>query len=65
MRCISSLKEEGAVTHIGSSTRHEIDYLEHDAVGGFVDSITSTSTSAVMVVRLTDDLLVVAVEGDC
>jgi len=52
-----------ALTHIGSTTRQEIDLLEHDAVGGFVDSVTSTSRGAVIVVRLGDDLLVVSIDG--
>lgn len=41
-----------ALTHAGTSTRQEIDYLEHDAFGGFVDSISSTTRGAVLAVRL-------------
>jgi len=52
-----------ALTHVGSSTRHEVDFLEHDAVGAFVDSITSTDRGAVIVVRLYNDLLVVSMDG--
>ncbi len=52
-----------ALTHIGSSTRMEIDVIEHDATGAFVDSVTSTTRGAVVVVRLEEDLLVVAIDG--
>jgi len=41
----------------------ELELIERDALGAFVDSITSTDRGAVMVVRLRDDLLVVAIEG--
>ena len=52
-----------ALTHVGSSIRHELDLIERDAVGSFVDSVTSTSRGAVLVVRLGNDLLVVSVDG--
>ena len=52
-----------ALTHVGSSTRREIDVIEHDAAGAFVDSITSTTRGAVIVVRLDEDVLVVAIDG--
>lgn len=52
-----------SLTHVGSAVRQEIDLLERDAIGGFVDSITSTTRGAVLVFRLNDDLLVVSIEG--
>lgn len=52
-----------ALSHVATSVRLELDLIERDAVGGFVDSITSTSRGAVLVVRMDDDLLVVALEG--
>jgi hypothetical protein len=52
-----------ALIHVATSVRSELDLLEHDAIGSFVDSVTSTSRGAVLVNRLDDDLLVVAIEG--
>lgn len=52
-----------SLTHVGSSVRQEIDLLERDTFGGFVDSVTSTTRGAVLVFRLHEDLLVVAIEG--
>lgn len=52
-----------ALNHVGTSVRMELDLIERDAVGSFVDSVTSTSRGAVLVVRLDDELLVVAIEG--
>ncbi len=52
-----------ALLHVASSVRMELDLIERDVLGEFVDSITSTSRGAVIVNRLDDDLLVVAVEG--
>lgn len=52
-----------SLTHVGSSVRQEIDLLERDPVGGFVDSVISTERGAVIVVRLNQDLLVVALSG--
>ncbi|MFT7473408.1 MAG: hypothetical protein ACI81L_000323 [Verrucomicrobiales bacterium] len=52
-----------ALIHVAASVRAELDLLEHDAVGSFIDSVTSTSRGAVLVNRLDDDLLVVAIEG--
>lgn len=53
-----------SLTHVGSSVRQEIELLERDAFGGFVNSITSTTRGAVLVFRLNEDLLVVAIEGE-
>ena len=52
-----------SLTHVGSSVRQEVDLLERDAVGGFVDSVMSTTKGAVLVVRLHEDLLVIAIGG--
>ncbi len=52
-----------ALNHVGTSVRMELDLIERDAIGSFVDSVTSTSRGAVLVVRLGDELLVVAIEG--
>lgn len=52
-----------ALTHVGSSVRQELELIERDAVGSFVDSVTSTSRGAVLVFRLGDDLLVVSIDG--
>lgn len=52
-----------ALDHVASSVRAELDLIERDVLGSFVDSITSTSRGAIIVNRLGDDLLVVAVEG--
>ena len=53
-----------SLTHVGSSVRQEIDLLERDPVGGFVDSVMSTTRGAVIAVRLNEDLLVVALDGE-
>lgn len=52
-----------ALDHVATSVRAELDLIERDVLGSFVDSITSTSRGAIIVNRLGDDLLVVAVEG--
>lgn len=52
-----------ALNHVGTSVRMELELIERDALGAFVDSITSTDRGAVIVTRLRDDLLVVAIEG--
>lgn len=52
-----------SLTHVASSVRMELDLIERDAIGSFVDSVTSTSRGAVLVFRLDDDLLVMAIEG--
>jgi len=41
----------------------KLDLIERDALGSFVDSVTSTERGAVIVIRLGDDLLTVALEG--
>lgn len=63
---ITSGEREGmrrALSHVASSVRLELDLIERDPLGAFVDSVTSTSRGAVLVFRLEDDLLVVAIEG--
>lgn len=52
-----------ALLHVASSVRLELDLIERDVLGAFVDSVTSTSRGAVIVNRFADDLLVVAIEG--
>lgn len=52
-----------ALLHVASSVRMEVDLLERDVLGGFVDSVTSTSRGAILVNRFDDDLFVVAIEG--
>lgn len=52
-----------ALIHVASSVRIELDMIERDVLGQFVDSVTSTSRGAVIVIRMDDDLLVVAIEG--
>jgi hypothetical protein len=52
-----------ALTHVATSVRMELDLIERDALGSFVDSVTSTERGAVIVIRLGDDLLIVALEG--
>lgn len=52
-----------ALMHVAASIRAEMELIERDAVGGFVDSITSTSRGAVVALVLDDDILVVAIEG--
>jgi len=52
-----------ALLHVGSSVRMELDIMERDVLGAFVDSVMSTSRGAVIVNRFDDDLFVVAVEG--
>ena len=52
-----------ALVHVAQSIRNEMEMIERDAVGGFVDSVTSTSRGAVIAIALADDLLVVAIEG--
>ncbi len=52
-----------ALVHVASSVRLELDLIERDVLGAFVDSVTSTSRGAVIVNRFGDDLFVVAIEG--
>lgn len=52
-----------ALLHVASSVRMELDLIERDVLGEYLDSVTSTSRGAVIVNRLGDDLLVVAIEG--
>lgn len=52
-----------SLTHVATSVRTELDLIERDALGSFVDSVTSTERGAVIVIRLGDDLLIVALEG--
>lgn len=52
-----------SLNHVATSARMQLDLIERDAVGSFVDSITSTSRGAFLAFRLADDLLVVAIEG--
>ncbi len=52
-----------ALVHVAESVRSEMEMIERDAVGSFVDSITSTSRGAVISILLGDDILVVAIEG--
>lgn len=52
-----------ALLHVASSVRMELDLMERDVLGAFVDSVTSTSRGAVIVNRFDDDLFVVAIEG--
>lgn len=52
-----------ALNHVATSVRMELDLIERDALGSFVDSVTSTSRGAVLAFRMVDDLLVVAIEG--
>ncbi len=52
-----------SLNHVATSVRMELELIERDALGSFVDSITSTSRGAILVFRLADDLLVVAIEG--
>lgn len=52
-----------ALMHIAASIRAEMELIERDAVGGFVDSITSTTRGAHIAIVMDDDILVVALEG--
>lgn len=52
-----------SLSHVATSVRMELDLIERDALGAFRDSVTSTSRGAILVFRLDDDLLVVAIEG--
>lgn len=52
-----------ALMHMAISVRSEMELTERDAVGSFVDSVTSTSRGAVLVNVLNDDLLIVALSG--
>lgn len=52
-----------ALMHVAASIRAEMELIERDALGSFVDSITSTSRGAHIVIVLADDILVVALEG--
>ncbi len=52
-----------ALVHVAVSIRAEMELIERDAVGSFVDSVTSTSRGAVIVTVLNNDILVVALEG--
>ncbi len=52
-----------ALMHVAASIRAEIELIERDAVGSFVDSVTSTTRGAVIATLLNDDLVVVAIEG--
>ena len=52
-----------ALMHMAISVRSEMELTERDAVGNFVDSVTSTSRGAVLVNVLDDDLLIVALTG--
>jgi hypothetical protein len=52
-----------SLSHVASSVRLELDLIEQDALGSFVDSVISTSRGAILIFRLDDDLLVVAIEG--
>lgn len=52
-----------SLSHVATSVRMELDLIERDALGAFVDSVTSTSRGAILVFRLEDDLLVLAIEG--
>lgn len=52
-----------SLNHVATSVRMELDLIERDALGAFRDSVTSTSRGAILVFRLADDLLVVAIEG--
>lgn len=52
-----------ALMHVAASIRTEIELIERDAVGSFVDSVTSTTRGAVIAILLNDDVLVVAIEG--
>ena len=52
-----------SLTHVATSVRMTLDLIERDALGSFVDSVTSTGRGAVIVIRLGDDLLTVALEG--
>ncbi len=51
------------LNHVATSVRMELDLIERDVLGSFVDSITSTSRGALLTFRLAEDLLVVAIEG--
>ena len=52
-----------ALIHVSTSVRTQLELLERDSVGAFVDSMISTSKGALLVNRLGDDLLIVAIEG--
>lgn len=52
-----------SLSHVATSVRMELDLIERDAIGSFTDSVTSTSRGAVLVFRLDDDLLVLALDG--
>lgn len=52
-----------ALLHSATSVRMELDLMERDVLGSFVDSVTSTSRGAIIVNRFADDLFVVAIEG--
>jgi len=52
-----------SLNHVATSVRMKLDLIERDALGSFVDSVTSTERGAVIVIRLGDDLLTVALEG--
>lgn len=51
------------LSHVATTVRAEVDLIERDTFGSFVDSVTSTSRGAIVVLRFDDDLLVVAIEG--
>ena len=53
-----------ALLHMAISVRSEMELTERDALGTFVDSVTSTSGGAVLVKVLNDDLLIVALVGE-
>ncbi len=63
---ITSSEEEGmrrALMHTATSVRTEMEMIDQNALGGFVDSATSTTRGAILAIVLEDDILVVAIEG--
>ena len=52
-----------ALMHVAASIRSEMELIERDAIGSFVDSVTSTSRGAVIAIVIDDDILIVAIEG--
>lgn len=52
-----------ALMHFAASIRAEMEMIERDAVGNFVDTVTSTTRGAVIAMQFDDDILVVALEG--
>ena len=52
-----------ALMRTATLVRSEMEMIDSDALGAFVDSVTSTTKGAILSIVLEDDILVVALEG--